>query len=459
MNKTKVFIATISILITWFLCGSIRNWQIETSLEAQKNLSKEVLFIAEQQPLVFKKNFTNAFNAIAGDSDFITKDSGFKYRQYSDQYSYSGAKKHDYNKDGFLSVIEIERWTRKTKLSPSFMQNPYGFRSYVQQLLAFDLDGDGKTTRSELVKGIKKQIYQLCPFPNIPTNAEVIFIGIQEGNLPSAVSVSGPHQITKISDIHISDISTPIVIVATSRKPIIWRFGGHTENVIMITTGNKSTNQEYRKMNYPNVGVVGLKSRQITFVNKGCLRTLLDTREKPMQKWISYNGQRIARNPSKIITKFSGHNTCLPQQIKCPNNVTPFSRAQRNRLLLAGKFKTLQRDIQRLDKETVLSPSTPSYYLPLPEQFGLAQLLEANILERLSCSSFLLKAPIGHLPAGLTSGPDRTSFILAPNVKKPDTLPLLGQKQITRQCPFGKYLCLKPKNTGCSTMHFSFTAQ
>ena len=205
-----------------YLAFFLKDVWINHTLELPTTLSERHLYNAEVFPDAFEKTFTSAFNLLARDDDYVTSEKQVPYKRWK----FSEQGDYDLNKDGFTSMIEMEKVRRRSWLAKGFYNS--GLSSAATNLMAFDKNNDQKVTRVEFESELKKIKFQQCPFPEIPKDTKIVFLISDSGGQPSMVSVSGFADETKVSNLYIPDDAPKMYIVAASKDPIIYNISGNT---------------------------------------------------------------------------------------------------------------------------------------------------------------------------------------------------------------------------------------
>lgn len=396
---TQILIILIIILL---IRHQFINARIEKYLAPQKSLPISFHHHAEISPSAFKRDFLKAFDRVSEKQNSITVNNGFNYRHGGDHYSSSTGLKYDTNHDGEISLLELERSRQKSRYLKDYFTNPYKFPSYISLLMVFDTDNDGILHRHELIKGVDELTYQKCPFPTLSNEIDLIFIGASNGIPISSISVSDQSEETKVSKLIINKGSTPLYIVAIAENPMIWQIEGDINRITsFVTKGNVSRNRDIKKLDFPNVGVIGLPRNKVHFINKRCLANFSGQRHRTLETAKKIFYRKLGRSPLKTFGEYTVHNMFVPNGFLGPNQeiLDPNTMAHYNawRKIQRIQPKNIMQEIKIAD---ILSPGEITHYEIYPGRFGLRQLIKSGHLVSEGSSYKVLK-PFPHYPAGL----------------------------------------------------------
>lgn len=206
--------------------------------------------------------------------------------------------KQDADGDGKITITEVlgavdevadvkmsER--RGDQLGELFKLDPDGdkqltvgeLEGLVQAAFArFDLDGNGvlsDTERKALRDAVRAAIKvkqqrhtRACKLPPADPRAEILLIAAYEAGTLSDVTVAGQDRVTETSRLVIEPGDAPLYIIASSQRPNIWRFSGQVDRITRLVVFPQGGDR-----NVPNVGVIGLPTSKITYLqNFACFR-------------------------------------------------------------------------------------------------------------------------------------------------------------------------------------------
>jgi len=329
--------------------------------------------------------------------------------------------KFDLNQDGRLTAHELESGGRRA-------------------FAAYDTDGDGLLSPTEL-KDLKRdsrialgvrRLSAGCDFPRPGADDKVLVIGAYEAGRLSSVSVAGQDTETETSEIHIEDGKEPIYLIATSYTPMIWRLTGHTERISHFVSNA-----------YRGVGVTGIDKDKATLTGLGRCTIRFDKNNATKATFDSL-AAAIGKPVDGIFDSYTLPGLVIPSQAVAPKD-WPRSRksfARRKTEFQTVNLKAVARSTMEsfrrfspggvafLDATSVIASGTAEDYQVLPQEAGLVQLMQdgAVTLER---GYYVINKPIARFPAGL-NGAHSVRFLLEDGVPMPAGSPG-HSKVITRR--------------------------
>ncbi len=223
---------------------------------------------------------------------------------------------------------------------------------------------------------------QQCQFAPVPENVEFVVVAARTGRAVSTLSLGQPDESVGVADIVVAPGERPLVLLAWSQAPMIWRLRGATERVqsLMATSMAGDTNA------VPGTAVEGLPAGKVALAERsGCLAAawpgfdaMLDKAIPVLFKHFPDNVMRLDSAGVLTMSGASGY-----AQDDYPGRVTidgdgPAGAIWQNFLDLfpAG--------LVHVGAEGVISGRRPVPYEQLPGLAGLAHLIEDGSLKVLS---------------------------------------------------------------------------
>lgn len=387
--------------LIWFIFF-LRGLWIDQTLELRTTLTDRQLNTAESDPDTFEKKILYAFNFLAREDDYVTPDKRVTYKRRNIEQG-----DYDLNKDGFTSMIEMEKFQRRRWGVFNYSDS----RSYsATSLMAFDTNNDNKVTRQEIEREIKTLTFQRCPFPDLSNDSKIVFLISGSGGQPSMVSVSGVAEITKVSNLHIAEDAPKMYIVATTENPTIWNISGNIDRIDQFVVHNKKgSNRAINALNFANVGVTGLPKGKITFLGKACLFHNKPYSYEPLtygaERQTKMNARlkaRIGRAADIIISEAQLNEVSIPNGYPLDTKAGDSKQRISTRRKISSTWDKSHFDVEL---ERVISPKPPVRYQILPGKEGIKQLIKSGKIERLgnegSAEVYFVSEELPHYPVGL----------------------------------------------------------
>lgn len=341
----------------------------------------------------------------------------------------------DLNHDDSVTLEELEAAIRLT----------FGF---------LDRDGNGKMDvgdmeilhervkelrvkqREREVEARAMQKAEKCGFPPPGQNSRVIVIGAYEGKGLSSVSIGGEDKEVTVTDVIVEKGSEPLYVVLTSYDANIWRFFGDVGRIERVVASSSQAGAEGR----PRVGVTGVAREKVAIAEQyGCV-VYFDKMDEEKAD-LALKGIRLAigREPDKITAIYGAASVSIPSCVHDSKRVMPGRRKVPTEGPAAGLWRMAQQynpaGIIDINPESVVASLPARSFEILPQQAGLAQLVEQGALEvfqntqaysvsskgmeKVFLPNQLLILKKMRYPAGLFGGHSVT-FILPPGVPAPD---------------------------------------
>lgn len=386
----------------------------------------------------------------------------------------------DANGDGRIEIGELLSGT------PNVRRNA-ARTDQLQDMLKLDPDGDGRLTGNELeaigrkifadydtdgdgyISDEESAVWQKvrreaqtrqreqptrselanCRLTPAAADAEVVMISAYGSRAIADVTVAGQDETTVTSEVYIEPGEKPILLVAATMKPRIWRFRGSTERVakfFALSAGTQKTGVR--------VGVVGLPKERIEFLPpESCFRYFTDEKRPETNRARRIVEIKTGRQVGKLVAAYDLTEVALPSGITPPDP----GQAKRNLRVVIGKkvyemrngkpvlvdrdpeddrlrpasvdpetYQKFRRyspaGVVGIQPEFVVSPKAAERYEVLPEYAGIVELLKDGSLQTISNGEYRIAKPIARYPAGLT-GALAVQFLLADGVPEPQGSP------------------------------------
>ncbi|MEM8836598.1 MAG: EF-hand domain-containing protein [Pseudomonadota bacterium] len=364
--------------------------------------------------------------------------------------------KGDKDNDGAISYKELIAFgNERSKKVRSHGPNS------VEDLMAFDLNGDNKVDSKEVSEAIdriakeapevrrlaKRNRHQrpgnnrrnVCTLPKADPAAKVVFLGGYEGSAISSASVAGLNATTTTAALHIEPGDQPLYIFTRTHDPLIWRISGATDRITNFVVQPRKTKEG------GGAGVVGLRKSQITFTEPGaCVGHFAERDTAKARIARARLSGLLGRSVDTFVGEYTLHEVSLPSgttkgrksartdrgvTIQSGNGLFRWNDGKLTKLNTGRKGRTaaeLQRfypgGIVEIDHEQVISPKPASSYDVLPQQAGLLQLIKEGAITLTRDGFYLIEKDISRFPAGLYGG-HSVKFMIAKGVKMPKGSP------------------------------------
>lgn len=278
------------------------------------------------------------------------------------------------------------------------------YREAVERVLrAIDQDGDGLFSSQELVShgSVVKQLktaarkaererrrtareqerIAACSFPKAPADAKLVLLGTYEGLALSNVGLGGDDVTVTVANAWIEPGPEPLYVVISSYSAMIWQFSGAVDRIAALV----ATSIQAGADRIPRVGVIGVPRERVHIPRqRGCL------------PYFSKAGNSKAARADGMLSRLAGRSADMVlgsygvSSVSLPGGVFDKMAVYRDTVALpqTGPGAPLWREmlrynpggLARIDAKSVVSPVVAKAYGVLPQQAGLAQLVEAGAL-------------------------------------------------------------------------------
>ena len=307
--------------------------------------------------------------------------------------------------------------------------------------------------RARALEKKNRALAESCGFPQAPKDATLVLIGGYEGQALSNVALGGDESVVTVANAHIEAGQKPLIVVLTSHAAMIWRFSGAVDRVSQVV----ATSTRRDSGGAPRVGIVGLPKERVFVPERAdCMSYFTEKEDRNREKAAKAAAALVGRVADIVSGSYAMNTVKLPSGEIIES--APYNGAIK--LTDTGPSAPIWQEMLRfhsgglvdIDAEAVVSRLPAKRYETLPQQAGLAQLVESGAMRVVGESKHVMVghtriivgdgddvvvAPKGiqpqvfmvpsrymilkkiRLPAGL-SGAHSAKFILAPGVPQPD---------------------------------------
>lgn len=304
-----------------------------------------------------------------------------------------------------------------------------------QRSIAAAQQAEREAAREQVRRRQIEAMIRTCDVEKPPAGARLVLLGGHGGRALSNVAIGGEEREVSVANVEIAAGTEPLFIVATSQNAMVWRFVGATERVAGFlahsTTGDRDSGK-------PRVGVTGLPKERVRFTNTSrCLPYFTD---RDYGQGVLPIEMLFGKRPDETVGVQGIQTMRVPDarhEAETPAALATVS------LPRDGAAAPVWRDMERfypaglasIDPAAVVSPLPVKRYEVLPQQAGLAQLVEEGALKVVGTARSLrvqggvttqVESPNAFLivrrmrfPVGLT-GAHSVKFILARGLEMPE---------------------------------------
>lgn len=336
----------------------------------------------------------------------------------------SKALKQDLNADGQITIDEMGQEPKGMRVRSAIARNARNrvpltldsngdrvvtldeFKTAVARVIGqIDQDSNGEISADEAAK-VKARIQSAkraireeqreraaqararsmakkCNLPKPSSEAHVILLGAYEGKALSAVSLGGDDEVVTAASVEIEAGTNPLYVVATSYAAMIWNVTGNASRVekFVVTSHKQGSGKKT-----PRAGVAGLsKDRVAVMADTACLTSFHNPRKTKTRTITNTLAGLIGTAPDQVLGDYGISRVALPSGTFAPKASFPNARL----LPMTGPSAAVWRSMRRfnpagladIDPEAVVSALPARHYQTLPQQAGLAQLVEDGALE------------------------------------------------------------------------------
>lgn len=259
----------------------------------------------------------------------------------------------------------------------------------------------------------------VCKLPPPSAEAEVVVVGVYEGQAISTVALAGTHRATTAARIRVEPGDTPLYVMANSYRSMLWAFEGDIARVerVILSSG------------VPGVGATGLGRSNIFFAEQRCLPRFYKASTNANTD--VFVERVTGRNPSSTIGVYGATTISLPSgEVSDIRGEDVSPPAGFDEAVWKTGLRFSPAGLMDVETSDVVSSAEPERYDVLPSQFGLAQLAGQGKLEAVAPNKFRILGEFSHYPAGL-SGAHSVTFLLPEGVTEPAGSP--GHSRVERE--------------------------
>lgn len=244
----------------------------------------------------------------------------------------------------------------------------------------------------------RRKFIEACAFPAVSSAAKVIFLQAYGGKALSTVTLGGDDVKVSVADVEIEPGSEPLYIVLHGMNVMIWRFIGATDRVeaVVATSGRRSQDRELAMRAAHRLrltGTVGIPKERVhiptaRFPFLDCVKPFSRPDGKKARESRSHMKMMIGREPDLLFVSPS------ISAVKLPSGHFDKKAKYRNARLLPdqGAGAVMWQELLRghsgglveIDPGQVVSLLEAKPYTVLPEEAGIADLLDKGALRTLS---------------------------------------------------------------------------
>jgi hypothetical protein len=333
----------------------------------------------------------------------------------------------DPNKDGRLTVQEL--------------------RSLILTMFArVDSDSDGRLSASEYA-AISDRVNQaqldraqpICDLPAAPPGSVIVAYAALRGQAVSSLAIGSQRTDTNVTQVNIEPGAAPVYLVLSSYKSMLWHVTGATSRIVRVAVSARvgfapspatvngtqrvaaTVAQTRMATNPPSAsGIIGLPADKVLIAPMNCMphsSASKDVRETRQLK--AAVRRALGREPDMITMTDVAVRVDLSSGalVKAPP-APPSRRKGFDPGMLGEALRVWPAGLVTFDPREVISSVPVSPYKVLPNQMGLAQLLGAGSMERVSDGKFKVVRPIAQLPPAMY-GPAAISIVIGDGVPMP----------------------------------------
>lgn len=337
-------------------------------------------------------------------------------------------EKGDLNRDDVLDASEVFELAKNQ--ADTQLQKRSGRRqsSLEGSIMSLDFNSDGVVSEQEFIAAISKLtpesstgqransavrfVQPGCVVPQARSDEKLALFGVYEGTAVSSVTILGQDKPTSAAEVFIKEGKEPLYVVLTSYDPIVWKFLGATSRVrtvVLYSAVGSNTG-------ITGSGLTGLDKSRVSFVaGRNCLGYFHRTGDLKEAKVKAQVRDLTGAEPDYVLGHYKVGFVTLPDGPveKLTRNHQPPARSKLN----FGLLRFAPSGLMKFDASTIVSQQPANDYEVLPQEAGLAQLLDEKKIERIGRGTYKIKQKI-HIPAGL-AGAHSVKFLLPKGVPAP----------------------------------------
>lgn len=275
-------------------------------------------------------------------------------------------------------------------------------------LIAFDGDGNGALSGDEKValgerlneiqraanlafrerqrREKDRKLAESCGYPIISKEARLILVSAYEGQALSPVALSGPDSVATVVDIRVESGEAPLYVVLASLTPVIWRFSGAVDRVSQVMASSKVRDAAGRAV----AGIVGIPEGRVHFAVKSeCAEPFYNTKQPERSPGVRGIVRKVGRKQDITVANYAIALVVIPsgqfsEKAEYPDAVEPPPAP--GAVMWPEFLRFTPGGLVQIEAASVVSPGTAEPYEVLPQEAGIAQLLNEGALEVLESS-------------------------------------------------------------------------
>ncbi len=266
---------------------------------------------------------------------------------------------------------------------------------------------------------------QACSLPQLAEGSTLVVFSAYEGRGLSTVSLGDDDGVVHVADVVVEEGEGALDLVLLSHDAQIWRLRGAVGRIGRVVAS--SSQRAGPNDATPRVGVIGIpRDKVVVPKSSDCLRNFASGAKAEQPRTLAAIAALTKRTPDAVLTSYGVSMLALPsgrldEKAALPGLVS---------LPDSGPATAIWREMLRfnpsglirIDPADVVSPLTARPYAVLPQQAGLAQLVEEGALTvAANGRDFTIRRKL-RFPAGL-AGAHSVRFRLAQDVPPPDGNP------------------------------------
>jgi len=227
-----------------------------------------------------------------------------------------------------------------------------------------------------------------CKLPAPPEGAKLMLLGVDSGAALSNVSIGGDNGLP-VSAIHVKveDGEQPLYVVAVSRTPTLWYLTGATSRVAMFVASDAGGAMgAFQVKATPHTGVSGLDPAHVNITKTSdCLSAFTDSHNATAKRTESELKALLGRSTDNVVGTMKVARIAVPSGILATDSRFPISRILPTTGAGAQMWRRFTQlfpaGVADLEPSTVVAAFPVQRYAQLPQEAGLAELLDDKAIE------------------------------------------------------------------------------
>ena len=271
-----------------------------------------------------------------------------------------------------------------------------------------------------------------CSFPGYPEGAQVVLLSAGRGLAISSASLGGQDVSTSVVLVVIEPGETPLYVIGTSSRAVLWRFSGATQRIrhLVLASGHSVTSPDFGTR-IP-MGETGVPRDTVTFLPETrCLISFSKSSSQPAKNDSDRIKDRVGHAPDIIAAQEAVTRFSIPSGEVVSSSLYDTAQGrdlEKQRLLsflstdpLAGHpldydvASRFPNGVMQVDPDDVIANVPVERYETLPGSAGLKQLIDRGALEQVNVDLYRILRPM-RMPAELSGA----HFTLMKGVPRPE---------------------------------------